>query len=59
MGTAFSAINAVQINNLQKENKVNSKKMATLTHISQIQEEHLEHRDLENNSQNQMTLNAL
>jgi hypothetical protein len=41
MGTAFSGdINAM---NLHKGNMVNSKKMATLTHITQIQEEYFEH----------------
>jgi hypothetical protein len=43
MGTAFSAINAVQINNLQKQSHITNDKLATLTHISQIQENHLEH----------------
>jgi hypothetical protein len=37
----------------------NNKKIATLTHISQIQEEHLKHLELENDSQIQITLNSL
>jgi hypothetical protein len=59
MGTTFSAINAVQIYNLHKDNIVNNKKMATLSHISQIQEEHIKHLEIENDSQNQITLNEL
>jgi hypothetical protein len=43
MGTAFSAINAVQFNDLQKQSDIASDKLATLKHISQIQEKHLEH----------------
>jgi hypothetical protein len=50
MGTAFSAINAVQINTLQKQNAIFSDKLATLTHISEIQEDHLNHLDIENSS---------
>jgi hypothetical protein len=37
MDAAFSAINAFQINNLQKQREINFKSMATLKHISQIQ----------------------
>jgi uncharacterized protein YukJ len=59
MGTEFSAINAVQINNYQKENMLNSKKMATLPHISQFPEDHLKDLAIENYSQNQMTFDAL
>ena len=43
MGTAFSAINAVQIHNLQKQGEMTNGKIATLT---QIQEEHLNHLDI-------------
>jgi hypothetical protein len=41
MGTAFSAINAVQINKLQTQSDATNKRESTLTHISQIQEDHL------------------
>jgi hypothetical protein len=43
MGSAFSAINTVQTNSLQKQSEVTNDKLATLTHISQIQEDQLEH----------------
>jgi hypothetical protein len=36
MGTEFSAINAVQINILQKRSEVTNDTLATFTHISQI-----------------------
>jgi hypothetical protein len=49
----------VQIHNLQKDNVVNNKKMATLPHISQIQEEYFKHLEIETYSQNQIYLTAL
>jgi hypothetical protein len=57
MGTTFNA--RYVVHNLQKENMAKSKKTATLTHISQIQGEHLENLEIENDSQNQITLNTL
>jgi hypothetical protein len=51
MGPAFSAINAVQIKNLQTQNEITNDKLATLTHNSQIQEDHLKHLEIENLNQ--------
>ncbi len=59
MGTTFSAKNAVHINNLQKQNDITNDKLATLTHISLIQEDHLEHLEIENLTQDSILLNAL
>jgi hypothetical protein len=58
MGTAFSAKNAVQINTLQKQNAITSDKLATLTHISEIQEDHLNHFEIENLTQDSIMLNT-
>jgi hypothetical protein len=41
MGMALSALNAVQINKLQQQSELSTKNKATLTHISQVQDEHL------------------
>jgi hypothetical protein len=58
MGTAFSAINAVQINNLQKQSDIPNDKLFTLSHITQIQEDHLEHLEIENLTQDSILINA-
>jgi hypothetical protein len=57
--TAFSTVNAVQINNLQKQAAASDKNIATITHNSQIQEEHLNHLDNESFSQTEIILNAI
>ena len=59
MGTAFSVINAVQISSLQKQNAKTSDELATLTHISGIQEDHLDHLEIEYMTQDAIMLNAL
>jgi hypothetical protein len=48
MSTVVSAINAVQINTFQKQKGITSDKIATLTHISEIQDDHLNHFKIEN-----------
>jgi hypothetical protein len=53
---AFSAMNAVQINNWQNQIEVTSDKLATLTRISQIQEDHLENLKIENLAQDSIML---
>jgi hypothetical protein len=58
MGTAFSAIKAFQINNLQKQSDITNYKLEILTHISQIQEDHLEHSEIENSTQDSVLLNT-
>jgi hypothetical protein len=59
MGTAFSDINAVQINNLQKSIDITNDKLATLAHINQIKEDHLEHLEIENSNQDAILFNSL
>ncbi len=59
IGTAFSAINLVKINSIQQQTNGNSKNIVTLTHISEIQQNHLEHLELDNAEQNKIVLNAL
>ena len=59
LGTAFVSINAIQIKKLPKQTSTNGNNIATLTHISEIQQNHLEHLDLENASENSIMLNAL
>jgi hypothetical protein len=43
LSSAFSAINAVRINNVQKQSDITNGKLATLTCIRQILEAYLEH----------------
>jgi hypothetical protein len=59
MDTALSAINAVQTNILQKQSEITSDRLATLTNISQIQEDYLGHLDIEKLTQEWIMLNAL
>jgi hypothetical protein len=59
LGTAFGAINAVQINSLQRLTTSNKKKILFLTHINEIQENHLQHLELQNAEQNKIIFNSL
>jgi hypothetical protein len=49
----------VQINSFQKQNAITSDKLATLTHVSEIQEYHLNHLEIENLTQDSIMLNTL
>ena len=57
--TAFGAINTVQINSLEGQTSSYKGDIPLLTHISEIQENHLQHLEIQNVEQNKIILNAL
>ena len=59
VGTAFATANAVRISNIENQNLHNQKELHTLTHIAEIQENHLNHLDLKFLANEKMTLEAL
>ena len=59
VGTAFATANAIRISQIENQNQQNQKEFHTLTHIAEIQENHLNHLDLKLMANEQMTLEAL
>jgi hypothetical protein len=59
IGTAFGTINAIQINSHQKQTLSDKGDILLLTHIIEIQENHLQHLEIQNEEQSKIILNAL
>ncbi len=59
VGTAFATANAIRISHIENQDQQNQKEFHTLTHIAEIQENHLNHLDLKILANEKVTLEAL
>jgi hypothetical protein len=57
--TAFGAINAIKVNSFQRQTSKNKGDILLLTLISEIQEDHSQHLEIQNEEQGEIILNAL